>query len=270
MPMVDFVLDGAGGRTIHPLDQEPDGFFSGTVAASAGDRYWFRLDGDRLRPDPALAISTGRSSRSVADRRSPRLQLDRRRLEGGRSSRQVIYEMHVGTYTPRGDVVGRGGAVAGAGRRSASRRGSDADCGFPGQVRMGLRRREPVCADAPVRAGRTISRAFVDRAHALGLGVILDVVYNHLGPGRQLPGGFFEGLLHDEVRERLGRCTEFRRPASSAGALRRERRILDRRIPLRRSAARRDTGDSRRVGRTRPRQHHGTCARGGARTHVFT
>jgi len=36
-------------------------------------------------------------------------------------------------------------------------------------------------------------RAFVDHAHALGLGVILDVVYNHLGPTGCVQGGYEEG-----------------------------------------------------------------------------
>ena len=50
---VDLVLDAARDRG-EPLRAEGNGFFSGvTDALRAGDRYWFRLDGDRLRPDPA-------------------------------------------------------------------------------------------------------------------------------------------------------------------------------------------------------------------------
>ena len=61
-------------------------------------------------------------------------------------------------------------------------------------------------------------RRFVDRAHALGLGVILDVVYNHLGPGRQLPEGVLARVLHRPLRERVGRRHQLRRPRRRAGA----------------------------------------------------
>ena len=61
-------------------------------------------------------------------------------------------------------------------------------------------------------------RAFVDRAHALGLGVILDVVYNHLGPGRELPVGLLARLLHGPLHERLGRGHQLRRRRAPARA----------------------------------------------------
>src|SRR5213079_167590 len=54
-----------------------------------------------------------------------------------------------------------------------------------------VRRRRPLCADAALRRARRFRR-FVDRAHALGLGVILDVVYNHLGP---------DGAFHKQFSE---------------------------------------------------------------------
>ena len=54
-------------------------------------------------------------------------------------------------------------------------------------------------------------RRFVDRAHALRLGVILDVVYNHLGPVGNYLRAFCARVLHRQVRQRVGRRDQLRR-----------------------------------------------------------
>jgi maltooligosyltrehalose trehalohydrolase len=94
---------------------------------------------------------------------------------------QVIYELHIGAFTPEGTWA------AAAEHLQAVR-----DLGitilevmpvadFPGRFGWGY---DGVNLFAPTRLYGTPDdfRAFVDRAHAVGLGVILDVVYNHLGP----------------------------------------------------------------------------------------
>ena len=94
---------------------------------------------------------------------------------------QVLYEMHIGTFTPEGTW-----------RAAADRLEALRDIGitlleimpiaeFPGKFGWGY---DGVDWFAPTRLyGEPDDvRAFVDRAHALGLGVILDVVYNHIGP----------------------------------------------------------------------------------------
>ena len=52
---IDVVIEARGSKAERttPLTREEDGYFSGSIDAAVGDRYWFRLDGDRLRPDPA-------------------------------------------------------------------------------------------------------------------------------------------------------------------------------------------------------------------------
>ena len=94
---------------------------------------------------------------------------------------QVLYEMHIGTFTPEGTW-----------RAAAERLEALRDIGitlleimpiaeFPGKFGWGY---DGVDWFAPTRLyGEPDDvRAFIDRAHALGLGVILDVVYNHIGP----------------------------------------------------------------------------------------
>ena len=124
--------------------------------------------------------------------------------------------MHVGTFTPEGTW-----------QAAAAELDALADLGitviemmpiadFAGRFGWGY---DGVDLYAPTRLYGTPDdlRAFVDRAHALGLGVILDVVYNHLGPGRQLPAGLLAGLLHRPVQERLGPGDQFRRAAPRRG-----------------------------------------------------
>jgi maltooligosyltrehalose trehalohydrolase len=95
--------------------------------------------------------------------------------------RQVLYELHVGTFTQAGDW-----AAAAARLKDLCELGVTvvelmpvAD--FPGRFGWGY---DGVCWFAPTRLyGRPDEfRRFVDQAHALGIGVILDVVYNHYGP----------------------------------------------------------------------------------------
>jgi maltooligosyltrehalose trehalohydrolase len=162
------------------LAPEGHGYHSASVADSGhGSRYWFRLDGELL-PDPASrfqpdgpfgasqVIDSGRFRWSAAP---PTL---------GRDG-HVIYEVHVGTFTPQGTW-----------RAAAERLDHLAQLGitvvevmpvseFPGQFGWGY---DGVFPFAPARVYGSPDdfRAFVDAAHHRGIAVILDVVYNHLGP----------------------------------------------------------------------------------------
>ena len=97
-------------------------------------------------------------------------------------------------------------------------------------------------------------RAFVDRAHALGIGVILDVVYNHLGPDGNYLAEFSRDYFTDATRTTGARRSTSKDRAAGARVLRRERRLLDRRVPFRRAAPRRDAGHPRRLARARHRR----------------
>ena len=77
---------------------------------------------------------------------------------------QVLYEMHVGTFTAGGHVAERDGEAAAARRAGHHHRRSHAGGGVPGPVRLGLRRRVPVRADAAVRHSRRSPRVRRPRA----------------------------------------------------------------------------------------------------------
>ena len=182
---VDVVLEGparAPARA-HPLEPEEDGYFSALVPeASAGTRYRFRLDGQaNLHPDPVSRFQPGgvHGPSEVVDPAAFRWRDAGWRGRGLAGS--VIYELHLGTFTREGtwraaiEPLERLAAL-GITTLEVMPVGD-----FPGRFNWGY---DGVALFAPARIYGTPDdmRAFVDRAHALGLAVILDVVYNHLGP----------------------------------------------------------------------------------------
>ena len=89
-----------------------DGYFSGDVAAPPGDRYQFRLDDDeKLYPDPASRFQPEgpHGPSEVVD--PVAFRWTDAAWRGVSLRGQVIYEMHVGTFT-RGGHVGRGGRAS--------------------------------------------------------------------------------------------------------------------------------------------------------------
>ena len=83
-----------------------------------------------------------------------------------------------------------------------------------------------------------------------GIGVILDVVYNHFGPGRQFPASVRAGVFLEPLRERMGRGDQLRRRCGAGARVHdRQCRVLDRRVPSGRPAARCHAADLRRLGR---------------------
>jgi maltooligosyltrehalose trehalohydrolase len=177
---VEVVFDGGSGV---PLTPEPGGYFSAIVPdAVDGTRYHFRLDGgERLLPDPASRFQPEgpHGPSQVVD--PSRFAWTDHDWKGVPDTGNVFYELHVGTFTKEGTWAA-----------AAERLPELADLGitavemmpvadFPGHFGWGY---DGVCLFAPTRLYGTPDdlRRFVDRAHALGLGVILDVVYNHFGP----------------------------------------------------------------------------------------
>jgi maltooligosyltrehalose trehalohydrolase len=177
---VRLAIDRQGRIHDVELRREEDGYYSTFMQdVSAGDRYWYRLDGDllpdpasRFQPDgpvgPSMVIDPGAFVWAAP---APRITRDG----------HVLYEMHVGTFTPEGTwraAVDRLDALARIGVTVIEVMPVSE---FPGRFGWGY---DGVFPYAPTRLYGSPDdfRAFVDRAHHLGLAVILDVVYNHLGP----------------------------------------------------------------------------------------
>ena len=167
--------------TRHDLSAEENGYFSGLIAgARAGQHYRFALNRGEF-PDPVSRFQPeGPHGPSRIVDPSTFSWTDNE-WRGVRREGQIIYEFHIGTFT-------KDGTWASAIERLPHLK----DLGvtllevmpladFPGKFGWGY---DGVNMFAPTRlyGGPDDFRRFVDRAHALGLGVILDVVYNHFGP----------------------------------------------------------------------------------------
>jgi maltooligosyltrehalose trehalohydrolase len=177
---VAILIDGGGE---HELRREPGGYFSATVPeARPGARYRFRLDNDRtLYPDPASRLQPDgpHGASQVIDPRAYAWQDDDWR--GVKLAGQVIYELHVGTFTPQGTWTGAMDKLPLLKELGITLIEMMPVNEFPGRFGWGY---DGVNLFAPTRLYGSPDdlRRFVDAAHRLGMGVILDVVYNHLGP----------------------------------------------------------------------------------------
>jgi len=199
---VEVVLFEADGRpgAAHPLAAEGGGYFSGYIAEVApGARYMYRLGGGDPRPDPA--------SRFQPDGvHSPSQVIDPGAFRWGDADWRgvplddlVIYELHVGTATPEGTYAALADRLDAIRELGVTAIELMPLADFPGQRNWGY---DGVALFAPTRAYGTPDdlRRLVDAAHARGLGVILDVVYNHLGPDgnylREFSPGYFTDRHH--------------------------------------------------------------------------
>ena len=176
---IALVIDDAGAARDVALTRENDGYYSAVVSVSAGARSWYRLDGELL-PDPASRFQPEGpfGASQVVDPATfrwsaapPNVSVDG----------QVIYEMHVGTFTPEGTWQGATERLAHLARIGVATIEVMPVAEFPGRFGWGY---DGVFPYAPTRLYGTPDdfRAFIDHAHRHGLAVILDVVYNHLGP----------------------------------------------------------------------------------------
>ena len=200
---------GAALRTV-ALAPEGNGFFSGLGdGVRAGARYRIRLDDDtQLYPDPASRFQPeGPHGPSEVIDPSTFRWTDHG-WAGSSLRGQVIYEMHIGTFTKEG-------TYASAMRELEELRAAGITlleimplADFPGRFGWGY---DGVDLYAPTRLyGRPDDlRAFVDRAHALGLGVMLDVVYNHLGPSGNYLTQFSDHFFTDKYVNDWGAAIDF-------------------------------------------------------------
>jgi maltooligosyltrehalose trehalohydrolase len=176
----EVVIEG-GARAA--LEREPGGHFSGAVgAAREGTRYRFRLDGgDLLVPDPASRFQPEgpHGPSQIVD--PSRFEWSDAGWRGLSRAGQVLYELHVGTFTPEGTYAAAARELPALAELGITAVELLPLADFPGRFGWGY---DGVNLYAPCRlyGGPDDLRRFVDRAHALGLGVVLDVVYNHLGP----------------------------------------------------------------------------------------
>jgi maltooligosyltrehalose trehalohydrolase len=190
------VLSGAAVGT-YGVQQNHEGVAEFSIArAGAGDRYAYTVDGPDLLPDPASRFQPDgvHGPSEIVDPDAFRWRHDHWRPAIGREL--VVYELHIGTFSEAGTFAAARDRLHELGELGVTAIELMPVADFAGSRNWGY---DGVCLYAPSRNyGRPDDlRALIDAAHGLGLAVILDVVYNHLGPeGAYLPR-FHPGYITD-------------------------------------------------------------------------
>jgi maltooligosyltrehalose trehalohydrolase len=165
----------------HPLDRGDDGTFTGTFPGGHGDEYLLRIDGGETFPDPCSRWQPYgvRGSSAVVDPRRVAGERIGLSLDG-----LVIYELHVGTFTEEGTFDAAIPKFQGLRELGVTAIELMPVATFPGERGWGYDGLYTY-APHPAYGGPEGLARLVAGAHAAGLGVILDVVYNHVGPGNE-------------------------------------------------------------------------------------
>jgi len=173
----------------HALQAEGDGYFSGNAPAEAGSRYRFRLGAaSELFPDPASRFQP-EGPFGWSEVIDPTFAWTDDAWRGCKLAGQILYEMHIGTFTQEGTFKAASEQLAELAATGITVLEVMPVADFAGSFGWGY---DGVDFFAPTRHYGTPDdfRSFVNRAHSLGVGVILDVVYNHAGPSGNFLGSF--------------------------------------------------------------------------------
>lgn len=210
---VELALEGPSSREPVPLEAAQGHWTAHVPGLGAGALYRYLLDGDGPFPDPASryqpegvhgpsqVVCPGSFSWTTDEWPSPALE------------ELVVYELHVGTFTREGTFAAAAERLPDLCELGVTAVELMPVAEFPGQRNWGY---DGVDLFAPSRVyGRPDDlRRLVDRAHALGLAMILDVVYNHVGPDGSSLERFSSRYLSRTRRTPWGRALNLDGPDS--------------------------------------------------------
>jgi maltooligosyltrehalose trehalohydrolase len=191
----------------HPMRREGE-YFVTTAAAHPGDRYAYRVGSSKPVPDPVSRFLP-EGVHGCTEILDPNAFAW---TDGGWRGLPlhdyIIYELHVGTFTPRGTFDA---AIAKLDYLKNTLGVTAVElmpvAAFPGERNWGYDGVSPYAVHAGY-GGPEGLKQFIDTAHAIGLAVIIDVVYNHLGnEGNYV--GLFGPYFTDRHRTPWGNAINF-------------------------------------------------------------
>jgi maltooligosyltrehalose trehalohydrolase len=210
------LLPQSGGERSLPLERQESGWFALSAAAGrAGDRYMYVINGGVAVPDPASRFQP-------ADVHGPSQIIDPEAFEWtdgdwrGRPWEEiVIYELHVGAFTPAGTYAA-----------AREKLGYLADLGItavelmplgdtPGACNWGYDGVYLFAPDARYGSPEDL-KGFIAEAHRRKLSVFIDVVYNHLGPEGNYLSLYAPSFFTDRHQTPWGAAINFDGPESPA------------------------------------------------------
>ena len=172
-------VDGATRRPMVPAARS--GWWTAPVDEGEDGRYAFALDGGDPRPDPrSLSQPDGvHAASALVDLTA--YQWGDGQWSGTALDGAVLYELHIGTFTPEGTLAAATAHLDHLVDLGVTMVSLMPVAAFPGRHGWGYDGVALYAVHEPYGGARALQE-FVDAAHQRGLGVCLDVVYNHLGP----------------------------------------------------------------------------------------
>jgi maltooligosyltrehalose trehalohydrolase len=191
------------------LEGEGNGYYSGAINAAAGTLYQFRLAGSKtLLPDPASRYQPEGSHGPSCIVDPSSFRWSDAQWAGVELAGQVCYEFHVGTFTPEGTWRAAAETLPLLKEDGITLLEMMPISDFPGQFGWGY---DGVNLFAPCHLYGSPNdlRYFIDYAHSLGMGVIIDVVYNHFGPDGNYLCCFSDDYVTKDKPNEWGDCINF-------------------------------------------------------------
>jgi len=213
---VDLSLAGEKGSTYLPMEQSENGWFElVTSEARPGSQYRFRIDNGQEVPDPASRFQP-------ADVHGPSEVIDPKSFywadydwRGRPWEEAVIYELHVGTFTPTGTFSAVRGRLEYLKDLGVTAIELMPVADFPGKRNWGYDGVFHYAPDSSYGRPEDLKR-LIQSAHDLGLMVLLDVVYNHFGPEGNYLNAYAPQFFTDRHRTPWGNAINFDGPESRA------------------------------------------------------
>lgn len=198
-PALEAVSLRAGeGGPAEPMARSPDGWFElATDLIKVGEPYVYHLPNGMNVPDPAARAQQHGTH-------GPSLLIDPKAYEwrsgnweGRAWEEAIIYELHTGTFTPEGTFAGIARKLDDLVELGVTAIELMPVAQFSGNRGWGY---DGVLLYAPhnVYGGPEALKKLIDAAHARGLMVLLDVVYNHFGPDGNYLNSYAPNFFHPE------------------------------------------------------------------------
>src|SRR3984893_1859890 len=200
-------------QAVVAMERDADGVFTAFAELlPAGAEYYFELNGDRRRPDPVSRFQPHgvHGASQVVDRNA--FAWSDHDWTGIALEDLIIYELHTGTFTSEGTFDGAIGRLPYLRELGITALELMPVAAFPGSRNWGY---DGGYLYAPHAAygGLTGLKRLIDACHREGMAVVLDVVYNHLGPeGNYL--GEYAPCFTDVYRTPWGAAINFDGPQS--------------------------------------------------------
>lgn len=212
---VEVVLfDEKGISNPYLLKKDSKGYFSGYISsAGAGTLYKYRLDDDLLLPDPS-SLYQPEGPHGYSEIVDLNYEWNDKNWKGIKQHGNIIYEMHIGTFTKDGTWLSAIKELKELKELGITIIEIMPISEFPGEFGWGY---DGVNFFAPYhKYGRPKDlMKFIDEAHRLNIGVILDVVYNHFGPDGNYIKEFTDSFFSKKHKTDWGEALNYDESGSS-------------------------------------------------------